>query len=1054
MPNPISAVAPSETPQAGTKRGLQGNPTTVPRNLPAFRGKKVSNPSNDIKVPGLQQSNKPNRQTNIRIPYSRIAPLEFLSQWSGRLSPGDVAFAQRTPIGFASRTGPKPSTGANDPMAGGRGNPNDARYGNGQQTVSRVIGLDGLNRLLHGATAPGGWVEGVNVFRGPNAYGVVREGDELDDVMDNDPRATNMASLPTTNADTIEAHNEAVFEAANASGPPAGALRSYIREYDGSKVGRFRISLLNDYPLDGVIISNDEPESFTSNGSRDATIFNIAIQGPTLCNNGFLKYTGAASTGPDGARMVEAYPRGSLEVERHIQSASQSTHIASKGGSPWLPPGMYDFVAAFTGGYTSYPQQMFDRQLQPMNELYVGVRAFQLTMTDHTKIVHPDGRGGGTAALETGESFWFYQLMPFSSHKAWLITQMDEALAMPDDGNNSSRAKELDAQGNPLSYYSNKEARAMAISRIDKDGIRHASSTLRAPFDADPFDAVRSADLHNLIGAWRVGRVMDIKAMRYSAYDGGPADTGFATTVDVQVAWQSARSVESLYQGDAADRARDYRNDRNAMYAISQPTGMRGRDPTAFHPNAGYDKSVKVPDSSMGLDKKDSLRYIPRKRLRREDAVHSRPSLAAAVGRSVGRSLFSSPAGTFVRLGTAGVDTVDYEYMRMPTTQSRSAWLSLLRLVSKNKDAPLYKASPVPAALGQLFDKLRDPVEHEGATQELEAFAQLPIGLAAEALAYNGTAEVNTMREHVLKSFRLNDYQQVRNSTADDAAQATTLASLFTQLDQSRKSGNGDGMLDYAEFAAWFGITTGAAKQLPGNLAEALVGMQRRASVAAPTDAECEAMERSWCGEPDSSTVVGQATEAPMEVELGDATTSGGASGSGSGSGSMVTSAEQSLGSSWSSLDDAGVGVGAPAASMLDAEVAAALSEPSVGQLPPPLQPTPAPTSAPTSASAAGKAPVRKVSPARARKPAAAASATASTPAGSIGVASVAAASQPARSRNRPATTSTVASVFDSIFGDDASQPAQPHGSPGSVSSGSEHGAGAGGPKTFQRRGR
>lgn len=425
MSNPISAVTPSETPQAGVKRGLQGNPTSVPRNLPAFRGRKITDPSKDVKVPGLSQGNKPNQQTNIRIPYSRIAPLEFLSQWSGRLSPGDVAFVQRVPVGFSGRL---PGSNTNK-TGGGANNPNDTRISNGQSgqaMVTRVIGIDGLNRLLHGATAPGGWVEGVNVFRGTNAYDVVRSGFYKDDMLTIDPRAKvgGAKMKKPDSADQFENFKNDEFDHAN---PPVGgpkpaapaALVNYMLETDASKCGPFRLSILNDYPIDGVVISNDEPESYKSNGERDATIFNIAIQGPTLVNNGYLKYTGSSSVGSDASRLVEAYPRGNLEAERHILSVSQSSHIASKGGSPWLPNGAYDYVAAFTGGYTAYPQQMFDRSLQPMNELFVGIRAFQLVHVDHTMIKSPVDGSSTTTELKEGESFWFYQLMPFASHKAW-----------------------------------------------------------------------------------------------------------------------------------------------------------------------------------------------------------------------------------------------------------------------------------------------------------------------------------------------------------------------------------------------------------------------------------------------------------------------------------------------------------------------------------------------------------------------------------------------------------------------------------------------------------
>ena len=60
----ISAVTPSETPQAGVKRALSGNPTSIPGGLPAFRGRKVSEPSRDIKVPKLS----PVSNTHLTLP--------------------------------------------------------------------------------------------------------------------------------------------------------------------------------------------------------------------------------------------------------------------------------------------------------------------------------------------------------------------------------------------------------------------------------------------------------------------------------------------------------------------------------------------------------------------------------------------------------------------------------------------------------------------------------------------------------------------------------------------------------------------------------------------------------------------------------------------------------------------------------------------------------------------------------------------------------------------------------------------------------------------------
>ena len=210
----ISAVTPTEAPQAGVKRALSGNPTSVPGSLPAFRGRKVSEPERDIKVPKLSQGNRPNEGSNIAIPYNRICPLEFLSGWTGRLAPGDVAFVAKYPPGFLNK------------------NPIGTQGTNGTATMSRVIGVDGVNRLLHGEANPDGWVAGDNVL-------VVDAGVKPTEVLSD----TQLGSFKGLN--TLE------------------ALR-----------------------LDGIIKSNDEPYAFTSSGSRDAVVFNTVIQGPTICNNG------------------------------------------------------------------------------------------------------------------------------------------------------------------------------------------------------------------------------------------------------------------------------------------------------------------------------------------------------------------------------------------------------------------------------------------------------------------------------------------------------------------------------------------------------------------------------------------------------------------------------------------------------------------------------------------------------------------------------------------------------------------------------------------------
>jgi len=201
MSTPVSAVQGSN-PQKGVKRSVLGNPVGVPTQLPVFRGR-VVDAGASVKAPKLRNGNLNNSTSNIRIPYHRVCPLEMLSSYQGRLGPGDVLWTHKYPPGFVTA----------------RADANNMTLG--VNSLSRVVGLDGLNRLLM-QSGPNGWRAGENVL-----------------VL-----------------------------------PPNGGAADVIR-LDGT----FALSVLREYSLDGVCVSNDEPGAFTSSGSRDNVIFNIAIQG-------------------------------------------------------------------------------------------------------------------------------------------------------------------------------------------------------------------------------------------------------------------------------------------------------------------------------------------------------------------------------------------------------------------------------------------------------------------------------------------------------------------------------------------------------------------------------------------------------------------------------------------------------------------------------------------------------------------------------------------------------------------------------------------------------
>lgn len=466
----LAAVQPTTEPLRGVKRALSGNPTSVPGNLPAFRGRPVE-PTEPVKAPKLSVGNRPNEGSNVTIPYARICPLEHLSSDSGRLSPGDVCFVVKHPPGFLNKC---PSNGVN--------------------TMSDVVGLDGVNRLLHGATNVNGWVQGLNVM-----------------VLDKDKNV----------------FHELMKDSAT-GGEKADATKFY------------GISVLDEIRLDGIIMSNNEEYSSTPNGVRDSAVFNVAVQGPALCNNGYLMYdpnpnvnsridgkTEGRVVGGTPLRTVEAYPRGTPEGGYHLQVNQPPGRV---GTTSWMK-GNYDFVATFTGTFSAYPAQMFERTARTLDTLYIGVRCYEITNNEvKKKIKKPNMMFYDNSEMANKRCF-FFQLMPFSSKKAWLCQYAFDKI---EKFKNSDEYKALGSK-------EDKEKALKSLrNTINAKLADQSSAAKKSRFDEYAFDAVRTEDLQNMVGAWKVGRVIDSKAMRHAAYEGGPTDTGFALMVDVQVAWNNA----------------------------------------------------------------------------------------------------------------------------------------------------------------------------------------------------------------------------------------------------------------------------------------------------------------------------------------------------------------------------------------------------------------------------------------------------------------------------------------------------------------------------------
>ena len=129
------------------------------------------------------------------------------------------------------------------------------------------------------------------------------------------------------------------------------------------------VPFLGEWSLDGVVMSSDEKDSYYSK-TRDGNLYNIAIQGPAMVNNGFLDSTLAPN-------KLTPYNQGQMSRFKQPLGSSYMDHrIEHVGVAKVEAERQFDFRADYRGEhYHLYPLQSFDREVRPMNELYCGLVA-------------------------------------------------------------------------------------------------------------------------------------------------------------------------------------------------------------------------------------------------------------------------------------------------------------------------------------------------------------------------------------------------------------------------------------------------------------------------------------------------------------------------------------------------------------------------------------------------------------------------------------------------------------------------------------------------------
>lgn len=303
------------------------------------------------------------------------------------------------------------------------------------------------------------------------------------------------------------------------------------------------LSFLNEYTLDGVVLSNDSPgyvES-TSAGVRNDQIFNIGVQGPVQLNNGFEDSMG----------------RG---VAIHYEKAGQTTAESLIGG-PF---------------YSQYPIQMFDRQIRPLSDLFVGLICKKIEGKDLETVLanKPSYRE------EFGDDVKFIHVFEYRCFSSRQVDQF--ATEGGEDGN----ALDADIVDN-----------GRGLKRVREDDFLPR----KLENDDEQFLGIKRIEVKHMVGAWRIGKVLDVASQRQRGYHSGPVDTSFSVTLNLSINFLDWRQLRRNFTMNLFGHVLDldgehwtqYKLTDDGKYTFKQDDGRVLQWPTTYTTGGDVD-SVPV----------------------------------------------------------------------------------------------------------------------------------------------------------------------------------------------------------------------------------------------------------------------------------------------------------------------------------------------------------------------------------------------------------------------------------------------------------------------------
>lgn len=311
------------------------------------------------------------------------------------------------------------------------------------------------------------------------------------------------------------------------------------------------VPTLKEYRLDGIVLSDDQPGVKHGSSKNDlGQLFNIAVQGPTAINNGYVTERGHTML----SRPDPTFSKMPLDVQ--IDEARDEVEVMGDRSSR-----LYGLPNEHT-----YSEQMFSRDIEPQDELFVALIATKFDVGAESDILrrHDDLRNAVLNASTVQE------LAIARRALRTFIESAGEDLQILLRGRSAIRQLDVSKTEYGIDRPLDKDTEAVVafqywlctsatlVKLNNMEGPDRAMARNERPEDAnfvtDKRKTVNTYEakcnegwLERMVGAWRVGTVLDTKATAMPYFEGGPIETGNRLKVNVCVEWMGWRELRRKY---------------------------------------------------------------------------------------------------------------------------------------------------------------------------------------------------------------------------------------------------------------------------------------------------------------------------------------------------------------------------------------------------------------------------------------------------------------------------------------------------------------------------